>query len=99
MQREEDCETSRTRWSGGCRGDWIFLGWAFFPTTISEASRNRPHCEKRRGPEGMAYPEDLLEDAKNVLAASGKQPRQSLLRRAVSTAYCSAFHLLVADFV
>ena len=47
----------------------------------------------------MAYPEELLEDAKNALAASGKQPRQSLLRRAVSTAYYSVFHLLVADFV
>lgn len=47
----------------------------------------------------MAYPEDLLEDAKNLLAAGGKKPRQSLLRRAVSTAYYSTFHLLVADFV
>lgn len=47
----------------------------------------------------MAYPEDLLEDAKKVMAAPGKLPRQSLLRRAVSTAYYSAFHLLIADFV
>jgi uncharacterized protein (UPF0332 family) len=47
----------------------------------------------------MAYPEDLLEDAKSAIAATGKRPRQSQLRRAVSTAYYSAFHLLVADFV
>lgn len=47
----------------------------------------------------MAYPDDLLEDAKNLLGASGKKPRQSVLRRAVSTAYYGVFHLLVADFV
>ena len=47
----------------------------------------------------MAYPDDLLKDAYHLAGRGGKKPKQSSLRRAVSTAYYAAFHLLVADFV
>ncbi|HTX37827.1 MAG TPA: HEPN domain-containing protein [Bryobacteraceae bacterium] len=47
----------------------------------------------------MAYADDLLQDARHLAARGGKKPKQSSLRRAVSTAYYAAFHLLVADFV
>jgi len=47
----------------------------------------------------MAFPDDLLRDAYHLAARSGKNPKQSTLRRAVSTAYYALFHLLIADFV
>ncbi|MGO9255759.1 MAG: hypothetical protein ACLQU1_05590 [Bryobacteraceae bacterium] len=47
----------------------------------------------------MAFADDLLSDAKHLAARGGKNPRQSSLRRAVSTAYYALFHLLTADFV
>jgi uncharacterized protein (UPF0332 family) len=47
----------------------------------------------------MAYADDLFRDAHHLAKRGGKHPKQSSLRRAVSTAYYAAFHLLVADFV
>ena len=47
----------------------------------------------------MAFPDDLLKDAFHLAARGGNNPKQSSLRRAVSTAYYALFHLLVADFV
>jgi uncharacterized protein (UPF0332 family) len=47
----------------------------------------------------MAFADDLLKDAYHLAARGGKNPRQSSLRRAVSTAYYALFHLLIADFV
>ncbi len=47
----------------------------------------------------MAYADDLLKDAYHLAGRGGKNPRQSGLRRAVSTAYYAAFHLFIADFV
>jgi uncharacterized protein (UPF0332 family) len=47
----------------------------------------------------MAFAEDLLNDAHHLAARGGKSPRQSSLRRGVSTAYYALFHLLIADFV
>jgi hypothetical protein len=47
----------------------------------------------------MAYADDLFSDAHHLAKRGGKHPKQSSLRRAVSTAYYAAFHLLVADFV
>ena len=47
----------------------------------------------------MAFPDDLLNDAFHLAARGGRNPKQSSLRRAVSTAYYALFHLLVADFV
>ena len=47
----------------------------------------------------MAYADDLLKDAYHLAGRGGKNPKQSSLRRAVSTAYYAAFHLLVGDFV
>ena len=47
----------------------------------------------------MAFPDDLLKDAFLLAARGGKNPKQSSLRRAVSTAYYALFHLLIADFV
>ena len=47
----------------------------------------------------MAYADDLLRDAHHLAGRGGKNPRQSSLRRSVSTAYYALFHLLVADFV
>ena len=47
----------------------------------------------------MAFADDLLADAHHLASRGGKRPRQSSLRRAVSTAYYALFHLLIADFV
>ena len=47
----------------------------------------------------MAFADDLLKDAYHLAGRGGKNPRQSSLRRAVSTAYYAVFHLLIADFV
>jgi len=47
----------------------------------------------------MAFADDLLKDAHHLAARGGKNPKQSSLRRAVSTAYYALFHLLIADFV
>lgn len=43
----------------------------------------------------MALPDDYLEDALAAVSLSKKRPKQSLLRRAVSTAYYALFHELV----
>ncbi|MGA2595064.1 MAG: hypothetical protein ABSH32_34635 [Bryobacteraceae bacterium] len=47
----------------------------------------------------MPFADDLLKDAHHLAARGGKNPKQSSLRRAVSTAYYALFHLLIADFV
>ena len=47
----------------------------------------------------MAFADDLLNDAHHLAGRGGKNPKQSSLRRAVSTAYYALFHLLIADFV
>jgi uncharacterized protein (UPF0332 family) len=47
----------------------------------------------------VAFADDLLNDAHHLAARGGKSPKQSSLRRAVSTAYYALFHLLIADFV
>ena len=47
----------------------------------------------------MAFPDDLLKDAFHLASRGGNGPKQSSLRRAVSTAYYALFHLLIADFV
>jgi uncharacterized protein (UPF0332 family) len=44
----------------------------------------------------VALPEDLLAQAKHLASREPKRPRQASLRRAVSTAYYSLYHLLVA---
>jgi uncharacterized protein (UPF0332 family) len=46
----------------------------------------------------MAFADDLLKDAHHLAARGGNNPKQSSLRRAVSTAYYALFHLLIADF-
>jgi hypothetical protein len=45
----------------------------------------------------MAYPDHLLEQAKHLAKREKKKPRQASLRRAVSTAYYSLFHLLIHE--
>jgi uncharacterized protein (UPF0332 family) len=47
----------------------------------------------------MAFADDLLSDAHHLAGRGGKHPKQSSLRRAVSTAYYALFHLLIADFI
>ena len=47
----------------------------------------------------MAFPDDLMKDAFHLAARGGKNPKQSSLRRAVSTGYYALFNLLIADFV
>ena len=42
----------------------------------------------------MSLPNDLLEQAQFLVWRESRRPRQSSLRRAVSTAYYSTFHLL-----
>jgi uncharacterized protein (UPF0332 family) len=45
----------------------------------------------------MAYPDQLLEQAKHLANREKKRPRQASLRRAVSTAYYALFHLLIHE--
>lgn len=47
----------------------------------------------------MAFAEDLLEQARHLARREKGRPKQASLRRAVSTAYYSLFHLLIADAV
>jgi len=47
---------------------------------------------------GMGPADELLEDACHLAAKGSTERRVSCMRRAVSTAYYSVFHLLVADF-
>jgi hypothetical protein len=45
----------------------------------------------------MAFPDDLLELAKQLADLHPEAPHQASLRRAVSTAYYALFHLLISD--
>ena len=45
----------------------------------------------------MAYPEDLLEDAKNVLAASGKQDAPATAQKIVRCQPGSTIRIVVAS--
>ena len=45
----------------------------------------------------MAYPDDLLDVARQLTALHTENPHQASLRRAVSTAYYVLFHLLVSE--
>src|SRR5438067_763072 len=47
----------------------------------------------------MGHPHDLLEQAIHLARREPKRPRQTSLRRAVSTAYYALFHLLIASAV
>lgn len=47
----------------------------------------------------MAYPEDLLEQARHLAQRERRRPKQASLRRAVSSAYYALFHLLIAETV
>lgn len=45
----------------------------------------------------MSYPSDLLAQARHLAGKEPKRPKQASLRRAVSAAYYSLFHLLVSE--
>lgn len=45
----------------------------------------------------MTYSSDLLTQARHLAEREPRRPKQASLRRAVSSAYYSLFHLLVAD--
>jgi hypothetical protein len=45
----------------------------------------------------MSYHDDLLEQARHLLALDPTRPRQVNLRRAVSAAYYALFHMLVSE--
>jgi uncharacterized protein (UPF0332 family) len=45
----------------------------------------------------MGYPDDLLEQARHLAKRERTKPRQTSLRRAVSTAYYAIFHLLTSE--
>lgn len=45
----------------------------------------------------MAFADDLLEQAYHLATRERRKPRQASLRRAVSTAYYSIFHLLISE--
>jgi hypothetical protein len=45
----------------------------------------------------MSLHKDLLEQAKRLATLDTKRPKQANLRRAISSAYYAAFHLLVDD--
>lgn len=47
----------------------------------------------------MALAKDLLEQAQHLVSYDATRPKQANLRRAVSTAYYSLFHLLIAEAV
>ena len=45
----------------------------------------------------MAFPDDLLEQARHLAKREPKRPKQASLRRSVSTAYYALFHLLITE--
>ena len=45
----------------------------------------------------MAFPDDLLELAQDLVDLHPESPHQASLRRAVSTAYYALFHLLISE--
>jgi hypothetical protein len=45
----------------------------------------------------MGLPDDYIADARAAVRAAARRPRQSSLRRSVSTAYYALFHELIAD--
>ena len=45
----------------------------------------------------MAYPDELLELARELANLHPGHPHQASLRRAVSTAYYALFHLLISE--
>lgn len=45
----------------------------------------------------MSLAEDLLEQARHLAARDAGRPRQASLRRAISAAYYSLFHLIIED--
>jgi uncharacterized protein (UPF0332 family) len=45
----------------------------------------------------MAFPRDLLEQARFLVRREARKPKQASLRRAVSTAYYAVFHLLAVE--
>jgi uncharacterized protein (UPF0332 family) len=47
----------------------------------------------------VAFADDLLEQAYHLARREKRKPKQASLRRAVSTAYYSLFHLLIAEAV
>lgn len=47
----------------------------------------------------MAFPDDLLEQARHLATRETKRPKQASLRRSVSTAYYALFHLLTTEAV
>ena len=47
----------------------------------------------------MAYHDDLLEQALDLIHKDPRRPKQASLRRAVSTAYYALFHLLISEAV
>ena len=46
----------------------------------------------------MNLPQSLLELAQSMAKMDAKRPRQATLRRAISTAYYSVFHLLTTEY-
>ena len=47
----------------------------------------------------MAYHDDLLRQALQLVRKEPRNPKQASLRRAVSTAYYALFHLLISEAV
>jgi uncharacterized protein (UPF0332 family) len=47
----------------------------------------------------MRLPEGLLEQAQHLVKREPKRPKQASLRRAISTAYYTLFHLLISEAV
>jgi len=47
----------------------------------------------------MSFSDQLLEQAYHLLNKDGDEPNEASLRRAVSTAYYSLFHLLIDEAV
>ena len=45
----------------------------------------------------MGLPEDLLDQARELMEFDPRRPKQASLRRAVSTAYYALFHLLIRE--
>jgi uncharacterized protein (UPF0332 family) len=52
----------------------------------------------RSGPE-VAYHDDLLQQALQLVQNEPRKPKQASLRRAVSTAYYALFHMLISESV
>ena len=71
--------------------------WGVLPISTTARNRSTPESKSPCGHDPMPYADELLELAYDIANLHATEPRQSSLRRAVSTAYYALFHLLISE--